>query len=92
VGECFFWNQPTRVVPDKGPLNGCVCVCVFDRLCIHFLTCLFIHPSIHPLTHDSYFASRTKCGIALVVYPKAVSVEVNFAVKDTLFYTIFYLD
>jgi len=26
VGECFFWYQPTRVVPDKGPLNGCVCV------------------------------------------------------------------
>jgi len=27
VGECFFWYRPTRVVPDKGPLNGCVCVC-----------------------------------------------------------------
>jgi len=24
VGECFFWYWPTRVVPDKGPLNGCV--------------------------------------------------------------------
>ena len=23
-----FWYRPTRVVPDKGPLNGCVCVCV----------------------------------------------------------------
>ena len=21
-----FWYRPTRVVPDKGPLNGCVCV------------------------------------------------------------------
>ena len=20
-----FWYRPTRVVPDKGPLNGCVC-------------------------------------------------------------------
>ena len=28
VGECFFWYRPTRVVPDQGPLNGCVCVCV----------------------------------------------------------------
>ena len=28
MGECFFWYWPTRVVPDKGPLNGCVCVCV----------------------------------------------------------------
>ena len=26
VSECFFWYRPTRVVLDKGPLNGCVCV------------------------------------------------------------------
>ena len=29
--QCFdtvgFWYRLTRVVPDKGPLNGCVCVC-----------------------------------------------------------------
>jgi len=25
VGECFFWYQPTRVVPDQNGLNGCVC-------------------------------------------------------------------
>ena len=24
-----FGYQPTRVVPDKGPLNGCVCVCIW---------------------------------------------------------------
>jgi len=24
----FFWYRPTQVVPDKTPLNGCVCVCV----------------------------------------------------------------
>jgi len=29
VGECFFWYRPTRVVPDKQLLNGCVCVCVY---------------------------------------------------------------
>ena len=23
-----FWYRPIRVVPEKGPLNGCVCVCV----------------------------------------------------------------
>ena len=28
VGECFFWYRPTRVVPDKRPLNGCVCLCL----------------------------------------------------------------
>ena len=28
-----FWYRPTRVVLDKGPLNGCVgvCVCVVNR-------------------------------------------------------------
>ena len=26
VGECFFWYWLTWVVPNKGPLNGCVCV------------------------------------------------------------------
>jgi len=29
--SCFsgftFWYWLTQVVPDKGPLNGCVCVC-----------------------------------------------------------------
>ena len=28
MGECFFWHRRTRVVPDRGPLNGFVCVCV----------------------------------------------------------------
>jgi len=27
VGECFFSYWPTRVVPDKRPLNDCVRVC-----------------------------------------------------------------
>ena len=26
VCECFFRYRLTRVVPDKGPLNGCVCL------------------------------------------------------------------
>ena len=26
-----FWYRLTRVVLDKGPLNACVCVCVYDR-------------------------------------------------------------
>jgi len=36
-----FWYQLTRVVPDKEPLNGCVCVCVCVcvracvRACVH---------------------------------------------------------
>ena len=27
-----FWYWPTRVVPEKGPLNVCVCVCVCARV------------------------------------------------------------
>jgi len=27
VGECFFCYRLTRVVPDKGPWNGCCCCC-----------------------------------------------------------------
>ena len=30
-GECFFWYRPTRVVPDKGLLNGSVCVIQHSR-------------------------------------------------------------
>jgi len=26
-----FWYRLTRVVPEKGPLNGCVCVCYAGR-------------------------------------------------------------
>ena len=35
-----FWYRLTRVVPDKGPLNGCVCVCVSIKLHTHAHTCL----------------------------------------------------
>ena len=34
VVECFFWSQPTRVVPGQRPLNGCVCVCCIMMLLI----------------------------------------------------------
>jgi len=32
VGECFLWYQLTRVVPDKGLLNGYVCFCVSEDI------------------------------------------------------------
>jgi len=40
LGECFFWYQPTRVVPDKRPLNGCVCVCVCLCVCLCVSVCV----------------------------------------------------
>ena len=30
-----FWYRPTQVVPEKGPLNGCVCVCAISTKCWH---------------------------------------------------------
>jgi len=32
-----FWYWLTRVVPDRRPLNGCVCVCV--RACVYVCAC-----------------------------------------------------
>ena len=29
-----FWYRLTWVVPEKGPLNVCVCVCVCVRACV----------------------------------------------------------
>jgi len=29
-----FWYWLTRIVPEKGPLNGCVCVCVCVNCCL----------------------------------------------------------
>ena len=34
MGECFFCYRPTWVVPDKRPLNGCVCACVRACVCV----------------------------------------------------------
>jgi len=34
-----FWYRPTRVVPEKGPLNGCVCVCVCVCACMRACVC-----------------------------------------------------
>jgi len=31
----LFWYRLTWVVPDKGPLNGCVCVCT---LVLHYIS------------------------------------------------------
>jgi len=44
VGECFFWYQLTRVVPDK--LHRAVkwlCVCAYVRVCV----CAYVHVHVH---------------------------------------------
>ena len=35
-----FWYRLTRVVPDKGPLNGCVCACCHACVCVLVILCL----------------------------------------------------
>jgi len=35
-----FWYRLTRVVPEKGPLNGCVCVCVCVRVRVRGCVCV----------------------------------------------------
>jgi len=54
VGECFFWYWHTCVVPDKGPLIGCVrvCVCYYHYYYFfQFLNCQATQPQVfarHP--------------------------------------------
>jgi len=39
-----FWNRPTWVVPEKGPLNGYVCACVvhlYMRVCMDVLADIY---------------------------------------------------
>ena len=38
-----FWYRLTWVVPEKGPLNVCVCVCACVRACdIKYIVCWLI--------------------------------------------------
>jgi len=65
-----FWYRLTRVVPEKGPLNGCVCVCVccknnIPTVCYwHCLHVLCGRGSMHlssvrPSVRPSYPAAST---------------------------------
>ena len=60
VDECFFWYRPTRVVPDKRPLNGCVCVCVFVLRLVGYSYGLICTYCTHGLGHFRS-CSHTNC-------------------------------
>jgi len=64
VGECFFWYRPTRVVPDRGPLNGCVRVCAVTFV-IYLPTLL-----VTQATSASYAMYGSKCCDALQLESK----------------------
>jgi len=49
-GECFFWYQLTPVVPDKRPLNGCVCVCLLHENYSSLSECMYQHCLLKKIT------------------------------------------
>ena len=51
-----FWYRLTRVVLDKGPLNGCVCVCVV------FVKCFLCYCATYSLFLDWLLQSRRCVG------------------------------
>jgi len=53
-----FWYRLTRVVPDKGPLNGCVCVYIYKVL-FHFCSGSWQHKFW--LTNDANVVQRLCC-------------------------------
>ena len=60
IGFYLSGTRSPGVVPDKGPLNGCVCV----SLCVYYL--LFCQSSVHTLytcnqtLHNYYTMIKTK--------------------------------
>ena len=59
-----FWYRLTWVVPDKGPLNGCVCMCVTLSFLLPTCTTLCAHVGSHNasetnVTHTATLQTRT---------------------------------
>jgi len=74
-----FWHQITWVVPDKGPLNGCVCVCAsytttqqpqFMAFTLYRSTCVSRH--FHTIRYDTrcYFNVRSKADMSQLNLPR----------------------
>ena len=62
-----FWYWLTRVVPEKGPLNGCVCVCV--RACVY--VCVFIcHPILSHFPATPAFPKTQPVGRGALLAPQ----------------------
>ena len=71
-----FWYWLTHVVPDNGPLNGCVCVCVFVCSC-HYLVCLLVRccvPVLETAIHSLCICHFFQKWSSLPVISWAVSV------------------
>jgi len=53
-----FWYRLTWLVPEKGPLNGCVCVCVCVCVCACVRVCVLPAYQGYPEKKLSYSAER----------------------------------
>ena len=53
-----FWYRLTRVGPEKGQLNGSVCVCVFA--CVHACVCVCVYVCVRLWVHS------WKCSLLLL--------------------------
>ena len=54
MGEYFFWYRLTRVVLDKGPLNGRVCVLLYSQSFLHHVvTAKFCITLLHYANSES---------------------------------------
>ena len=51
----LFWYRLTRVVPEKGPLNGCVCVSSFAILRPIFPACVVCNAVVRVVVYISVF-------------------------------------
>ena len=89
MGECFFWYQPTQVVPDKRLLNGCVYVCVCVRACvvITFLM-LTIYISEFLCMSECEFLIHRLCTIFMLIYLSGLAVRSITAVLGALCLTV----
>ena len=75
-----FWYRPTRVVPDKGPLNRCVCVCALYS--IHLITRCVLYGNIN-FVFSTVTALMCRKETAHSLTHSTVSVSVNSTTVTT---------
>ena len=56
-----FWYRLTRVVPEKGPLNWCVCVCYLSFIFCDFDTVAFLIITIVNTPQANAQSARLAC-------------------------------
>jgi len=75
-----FWYQLTRVVPDKGPLNGCVCVCVSVTITCSTALDSQSRNLANPLSHTHICCTDPRHLIFSLFYFSPISITVMLTV------------